>query len=143
MAIARILFIDDEEEFVQIVAERLRNRGVEVDSAHDGASGIALAEEHTYDAVLLDLAMPGMDGMETMRRLLEIDQALQVIILTGHGSVDAGVEAIKHGASDFIEKPADIDKLVDKLSDAQQRRLEMFEEDVSKKMSELMKKRGW
>ena len=143
MAIARILFIDDEEEFVQIVAERLRNRGVDVDSAHDGASGIELAQEHTYDAVLLDLAMPGMDGMETMRRLLEIDRALQIIILTGHGSVDAGVEAIKHGASDFIEKPADIDKLVDKLSDAQQRRLEMFEEDVSKKMSELMKKRGW
>jgi len=140
---ARVLLIDDEVEFVQVIAERLRNRGIEVDTAHDGSTGINQAKEHVYDAVLLDLAMPGMSGMETMEKLLEQDPKLQIIILTGHGSVSAGVEAIKHGATDFVEKPADIDTLVDKFSEAHQKRLEHFEEDISKKMSDLMKKRGW
>jgi DNA-binding NtrC family response regulator len=140
---ARVLLIDDETEFVEVIAERLRTRGIDVDTAFDGPTGIERAQEHNYDAILLDLAMPGMSGMETMSRLLEYDPRLQIIILTGHGSVNAGVEAMKHGATDFVEKPADIDTLVDKFSEAQQKRLEMFEEDISKKMSDLMKKRGW
>jgi FixJ family two-component response regulator len=87
--------------------------------------------------------MPGMDGLETMKHLLEYDAHLQVIILTGQGSVSAGVEAIKQGAVDFVEKPADIDTLVDKFSEAQQKRLSLFEEDISQKMSNLMRKKGW
>ena len=140
---ARILFIDDEEDFVKVVAERLRGRGIEVDTAFNGSDGLAKAREHNYDAVLLDLAMPGLDGIETMKGLLEQDPQQQVIILTGHGSVSAGVDAIKLGATDFVEKPADIDTLVDKFSEAHQRRLELFEEDVSRKMSDLMRKKGW
>lgn len=143
MVNARILFIDDEEDFVQVVAERLRNRGIDVDTAYSGPAGLTKVREHTYDAVLLDLAMPGMDGIETMKRLLERDPQMQIIILTGHGSVSAGVEAIKQGATDFVEKPADIDTLVDKLSEAHEKRLELFEADVSKKMSDLMRKKGW
>lgn len=139
----RVLLIDDEQDFAQIIAERLSRRGVEVELASNGPEGIAKAKERRFDAVLLDLAMPGMDGMETLRHLLELDPHVQVVILTGHGSVAAGVEAIKHGAADFVEKPADIDTLVGKLSDAQQRRLELFEDDVSKKMNDLMRKKGW
>ena len=140
---ARILFIDDEEDFVQVVSERLRGRGITVDAAYSGPEGLTKVKDHAYDAVLLDLAMPGMDGLETMKHLLEYDPHLQIIILTGHGSITAGVDAIKHGATDFVEKPADIDTLIDKVSDAHERRLEMFEEDVSKKMSDLMRKKGW
>lgn len=143
MSKARILFVDDEEEFVKVVADRLRNRDIEVDTAYNGPDGIARVKESSYDAVLLDLAMPGMDGIETMKNMLEHDSSLQIIILTGQGSVSAGVEAIKKGATDFVEKPADIDTLVDKFSEAQQKRLESFEEDVSKKMSDLMRKKGW
>jgi len=143
MAKARVLFIDDEEEFVKVVSERLRSRGIDVDTAYSGPDGIAKVTEHTYDAVLLDLAMPGMDGLETMKHLLEHDAHLQVIILTGQGSVSAGVEAIKHGAVDFVEKPADIDTLVDKFSEAQEKRLALFEDDISQKMSNLMRKKGW
>ncbi len=143
MSKARILFVDDEEEFVRVVAERLRNRDIEVDAVYNGPDGIAKVKEGNYDAVLLDLAMPGMDGLETMKHMLTYDSSLQIIILTGQGSVSAGVEAIKQGATDFVEKPADIDTLVDKFSDAQQKRLQSFEDDVSKKMSDLMRKKGW
>jgi len=143
MAKARVLFIDDEEDFVQIVAERLRARNIDVDVAHNGLDGIEEAKKRRYDAVLLDLSMPGMDGMETMARLLEYDASMQIIILTGQGSVSAGVEAIKKGATDFAEKPADIDSLVDKFADAAEKRLELFEEDISKKMDDLMRKKGW
>jgi DNA-binding NtrC family response regulator len=143
MANVRVLFIDDEEEFAAIVAERLRSRGILVDTANNGPDGIARIKQHSYDAVVLDLAMPGMDGMETMRLMLEHDPRLQVIILTGQGSVAAGVDAIKQGATDFLEKPADIDTLMGKLSEAQQKRLSMFEQDISQKMSDIMRKKGW
>jgi DNA-binding NtrC family response regulator len=143
MANVRVLFIDDEEDFATIVAERLRSRGILVDTANNGPDGIAQIKQHSYDAVVLDLAMPGMDGMETMRLMLEHDPRLQVIILTGQGSVAAGVDAIKQGATDFLEKPADIDTLMGKLSEAQQKRLSMFEQDISQKMSDIMRKKGW
>lgn len=143
MATARVLLIDDEEAFATVVAERLRARGPAIDIAFSGEEGIRLAAAHTYDAILLDLAMPGLDGLATMKLLLEHDRTLQIIILTGHGSIDAGVAAIKQGAVDFVEKPADIDELMSKLGDAQQKRLELFERDVSKKMDELLRKRGW
>ncbi len=143
MASTRILFIDDEEDFVSVVSDRLRSRGVNVDSAGTGAEGIELFRQHTYDAVLLDLSMPGMDGLETMTHLLQINPKVQIIILTGQGSVAAGVEAMKQGASDFVEKPADIGELVDKFSEAQSKRLEQFEADISNKMSDIMRKKGW
>jgi DNA-binding NtrC family response regulator len=143
MSKARILFVDDEKDFVEVVAERLRGREIDVDTAFSGPEGIEQVKAHEYDAILLDLAMPEMDGMETMKQMLAHDPKLQIIILTGEGSVSAGVEAMKHGATDFVEKPADIDTLVDKFSEAHQKRLETFEEDVSKKMSDLMRKKGW
>ncbi|MBD3332698.1 response regulator [candidate division GN15 bacterium] len=143
MSKARILFVDDEKDFVEVVAERLRGREIDVDTAFSGPEGIERVKAHEYDAILLDLAMPEMDGMETMKQMLAHDPKLQIIILTGEGSVSAGVEAMKHGATDFVEKPADIDTLVDKFSEAHQKRLETFEEDVSKKMSDLMRKKGW
>lgn len=143
MATARVLLVDDEEAFATVVADRLRARGIDVDLAFDGESGIEKAAARRYDAILLDLAMPGLDGLATMQRLLAQDRTLQIIILTGHGSIDAGVAAIKQGAVDFVEKPADIDELMSKLGDAQQKRLELFEQDVSKKMDDLLRKRGW
>lgn len=143
MASAKVLLIDDETDFVEVVAERLRTRGVDVDTAFNGPDGIAAAAKNTYDAVLLDLAMPGMDGMETMRRLREQNPNLQIIILTGQGSVAAGVEAIKQGATDFVEKPADIDTLMGKFNDAQANRLAQFEDDVARKMDEMMRRKSW
>jgi FixJ family two-component response regulator len=89
------------------------------------------------------MAMPDMDGLETMKHLLAYDKNLQVIILTGHGSVKIGVEAVKAGAADFLEKPADIEALAGKITEAQQKRVALFEEDLEQKMSDIMRKKGW
>jgi DNA-binding NtrC family response regulator len=143
MAAATILIVDDEVEFSEVVAERLRGRGFDVDTAENGPEALEKVKGKSYDAVVLDLAMPEMDGIETLTRLLEIDKNLQVIMLTGRATVQKGVEAIKLGAVDFLEKPADITALIGKVTEAQEKRMAMFESDLEKKMSNLMKKKGW
>jgi len=143
MAAADILIVDDEVEFSNVVAERLKNRDFAVDTAQNGPEGIDMVRKKSYDAVILDLAMPEMDGIETLKRLLEIDKSLQVILLTGHATVQKGIEAMKLGAVDFLEKPADIGTLVGKVAEAQQKRVEAFQENLEKKMSDIMKKKGW
>lgn len=143
MATATVLVVDDEVDLANVIAERMRSRGYEVDTANNGTEGIERIKEKQYDAVLLDLKMPGLDGMETMNRMLEHDARLQIIILTGYGSVQKGVEAVKQGAVDFIEKPADIEALTDKVDEAHERRVAFFEEYVEKKISDLIKRRGW
>jgi DNA-binding NtrC family response regulator len=143
MAAATILIVDDEVEFSEVVAERLRGRGFDVDTAENGPEALEKVKGKSYDAVVLDLAMPEMDGIKTLTRLLEIDKNLQVIMLTGRATVQKGVEAIKLGAVDFLEKPADITALIGKVTEAQEKRMAMFESDLEKKMSNLMKKKGW
>jgi len=143
MAAATVLIVDDEVDFSGVIAERLRGRGFDVDTAESGAEAMQKVKGKSYDAVVLDLAMPDMDGIETLTRLLEIDKHLQVIMLTGRATVQKGVEAIKLGAADFLEKPADITDLVGKVAAAQEKRMAIFQSDLEKKMSNLMKKKGW
>jgi DNA-binding NtrC family response regulator len=143
VATASVLVVDDEVEFAQIIAERLRARGFDVDVAHDGAGGIEKVQARRYDAVVLDLAMPGMDGMVALKQMLEHDPGAQIIILTGQGSVAKGVEAVKLGAIDFLEKPADIETISGRVSEAATKRFEDFERGLEDKMSDIMKKKGW
>ncbi len=143
MAAATILIVDDEVDFSGVIAERLRGRGFDVDTAETGMDALEKVKAKSYDAVVLDLAMPEMDGIETLSRLLEIDKNLQVIMLTGRATVQKGVEAIKLGAVDFLEKPADITALIGKVTAAQEKRMAIFQTDLEKKMSNLMKKKGW
>ena len=143
MANAKVLIVDDETEFSAVIAERLQARGFAVDTAESGPDGIAKIKETAYDAIILDLAMPGMDGIETLQEMLKIDQTLQIILLTGHATLQKGIEAVKLGAGDFLEKPADIDALVGKVNEAQQKRIASFQENLEKKMSDIMKKKGW
>ena len=143
MATATVLIVDDETDFSTVIAERLRTRGFETDTADSGPAGIQKIQEKAYDAIVMDLAMPGMDGIETMKRMLAIDANLQIIILTGQGSIRKGVQAVKEGAVDFLEKPADIDALTGKITEAQTKKMALFQEDLEKKMSDLMRKKGW
>jgi DNA-binding NtrC family response regulator len=143
MASATILIVDDEVDFSEVIAERLRGRGFEVDTAESGKEALKEVKKKSYDAVVLDLAMPEMDGIETLKLLLEIDKNLQVIMLTGQATVQKGVEAIKLGATDFLEKPADITTLIGKVTAAQEKRMAIFQSDLEKKMASLMKKKGW
>ena len=143
MAAASVLIVDDEVEFAGVIADRMKSRGYAVDTAANGAEGLEKVKSKNYDAVLLDLAMPEMDGIETMKLMLEYDSTLQIIILTGYGSVQKGVEAVKMGAVDFLEKPADIDALTGMVDEARKKRIELFDEDLEKKMSDIMRKKGW
>ena len=143
MAIANVLIVDDEVEFSGVIAERMRNRDLSVDTADSGMRAIEMVQKKSYDAVILDLAMPEMDGIQTLKRLLELDHNLQIIMLTGQATIQQGVEAVKLGAADFIEKPADLDTLMIKVDEAHRKRMLLFEKDLDGKMSAIMKKKGW
>ncbi len=143
MAAARVLLVDDEEEFTKALAERMEARGLQVDTAGGGSEALERTRQHTYDAVVLDLFMPEMDGLETLKKLLDQNGALQVIMLTGHGSIEQGVKAVKLGAVDFLEKPADIGTLMKKIEEAQTTTLQLFEQNLDRKISDIVKKKGW
>jgi DNA-binding response OmpR family regulator len=112
---SKILLIDDEEEFISTLAERLELRGYLCQTAGDGESGIQMIKDETFDIAILDLMMPGLNGLNTLKQIKEINHALPVILLTGHGSTKDGMEGMRIGAFDFLIKPLDIYALIDKI----------------------------
>ncbi len=106
-----ILIIDDEKAILKSVGDILADEGYEVSTAESGAEGLKFVKDTLPDLVLLDVWMPGMDGLETLGRLREVSAALPVIVMSGHGTIDTAVKAVKLGAYDFIEKPLSLDKL--------------------------------
>jgi CheY-like chemotaxis protein len=115
----RVLLVDDEDRFVLNLAKLLRGRGFEVSTAFDGASGVAAVEKNEgVDVVLLDVKMPGMDGIETLKRIKEISPETEVLMLTGHANVETGIAAMREGALDYLMKPCDIEDLVAKIGEA-------------------------
>jgi DNA-binding NtrC family response regulator len=109
----KVVLVDDEELFRETLAKLLRRRGLEVETAADGEAGVELVRATTPDVVVLDLRMPGIDGIETLRRIREQRPDTRVVMLTGHGSVEAGVEALRAEAFDFLLKPVSPDQLVE------------------------------
>lgn len=143
MSETTVLLVDDEEDFVAVLSERLAHRGLAVDAATSGEEALERARAKGYDAVLLDMAMPGLDGVETLKRLRSINADLQVVILTGQATLAQGVEAMKAGALDLVEKPADLDELVGLIDDAARRRTTLDDERVKRRIEEITRKRGW
>jgi DNA-binding NtrC family response regulator len=139
----RVLLVDDETDFVEALAERLEARGYRADTAPTGLSAIVKAEETRYDAIVLDMAMPGMDGIETLERLLELNPDLQVILLTGRATLEQAATAIKLGALDLLEKPAEIEILVRKIEAAAERRGSLEDRRVQKRVADIIRKKGW
>jgi DNA-binding NtrC family response regulator len=139
----RVLIVDDEADFVEMLSMRMSNRGLIVDSALSGPEALQLIDKNEYDAVVLDLAMPKMDGLETLKRMLSVNPNLQVILLTGHATVDKGVEAIKSGAFEFLEKPVKIDALLNRVEEARARRAALSETKIEDMIDEIVKRRGW
>jgi len=139
----RVLLVDDEEDFVAHLAKRLRKRGLEVETSASGEQALDKVGSAQFDVIVLDLAMPGLDGIETLRRLKEIDPEVQVILLTGHASVPDGVEAMKLGALDFVEKPAEFPELLDKIKEAGARHAVLVEKRRNSDVDDLLRKRGW
>lgn len=115
---SKILMVDDEKAFTDNMAGLLTARGYRVHSVYDGKSAIEALEKERFDVVVLDLKMPGMDGITTLKELKKMDLFTETLILTGHGSMDTAVEAIKLGAYDYLTKPCGIDELVLKIEGA-------------------------
>jgi DNA-binding NtrC family response regulator len=109
----KVLLVDDEEDFVRTMAERMGMRDLGSDVALDGEQALAMLEDEIPDVMVLDLRMPGIDGMEVLRRVRKLYPTIQVIIMTGHGSDEEEKEARRLGAFDYLEKPVDINDLMD------------------------------
>jgi DNA-binding NtrC family response regulator len=139
----RILLVDDEKDFIETLSERMEVRGMAVVTADNGYDAIEKTKKESFDAVILDLQMPGLNGIETLRRLLEIDPNLQVIMLTGHATVQKGVEAVKLGAADFLEKPAELSVLIDRIKEAKVKRMVLVEKENEEKIRAILKSKGW
>ena len=114
----RILIVDDERSIRDMLRLTLEYEGYAVDDAENGAAALRIIQTAMPDAVLLDVKMSGLDGIETLERIKELEPALPVVILTGHGSFETAVEATKKGAFDFLAKPPDRDKILITLRNA-------------------------
>jgi DNA-binding NtrC family response regulator len=119
----RLLVVDDEEDFRTTLANRLKKRKLVVYDAADGYQALEIVQAHPVDVAVVDVKMPGMDGLETLKKMREVNPVLEVIMLTGHASVESGIEGMKLGAFDYLMKPCDIDELVLKIEDAYQQKL--------------------
>jgi DNA-binding response OmpR family regulator len=120
----KVLLVDDEEEFVKALAERLKMRDLRSDTVLDGEEALSFVEDQEPDVMVLDLKMPGIDGMEVLRQVRKVYPNIQVIILTGHGTEKHEEEAKRLGAFDYLEKPVNLDVLVKKMKAAYRRKLE-------------------
>ena len=113
-----ILLVDDESSILQSLEGILSDEGFEVMCAGGGTEALGMIEEEVPDLVLLDIWMPGMDGIETLVKIKETSPTLQVIMMSGHGSIETAVRATKLGAYDFIEKPLSLEKLLLSVNNA-------------------------
>jgi len=114
----RVLLVDDEPEFLETLVKRLKKRKLEVYSAQSGMAALKTLEQTPVDVVVLDVKMPDMDGIETLREIKLLRPSVEVIMLTGHANVEVAIQGMELGAFDYLMKPMDIDELLYKLQDA-------------------------
>jgi len=119
----KLLIVDDEMKFLDSIAKRLEMRGFDVTKASRGEEALEAAEAGGFDLALLDLKMPGMDGTEVLRTLKDEHKYIEVIMLTGHGSINSAVECTKLGAFSYLSKPYELENLLEVLRDAYEARL--------------------
>lgn len=139
----KVLAVDDDQDFLDAFAERMEVKGLSVTKATSGIEALDKAEKQAYDAVILDIAMPQMDGLETLKRLRQINPDLQVILLTGQATIGKSVEAIKLGAMDFLEKPAEIDAVMERVKSAKFTRMLLVEKRTEERVKKILTGKGW
>jgi len=133
-----ILLVDDEEVFTSNMSKLLTSRGYRVSAANDGDSAIRALQEDRYDVVVLDLKMPGMDGITTLKEIQRLGLFTETLILTGHGSIDTALEALKLGAYDYLTKPCEIDDLVEKIEGAWRKKDNAEQRDMQEKIQKVV-----
>jgi DNA-binding NtrC family response regulator len=126
----RLLIVDDEKRFVETLSKRLTARGLYVEGANSGQEALSILQSRPFDVILLDVRMPGMDGLTTLREVKKIQPVAQVIMLSGNASINAAVEGMRLGAMDYLLKPADIEDVLARIEEAfEKKRLQ--EENLS------------
>ena len=139
----KVLLVDDEEQFLDALSQRLEARGLKVDAVTSGEAALNQVEDRNFDAIIVDLAMPGIDGIETLKRIKEKRPDLEIIILTGHATVKSGIEAMKLGADDFLEKPVDLNELLEKIGEAKNKRMLVVEKGRQEEVKKILKSKTW
>jgi len=139
----KILLIDDEEDFLAVMSDRMKARNMQVSTASSAKEGLEKAAAGNFDAVILDVMMPEMNGIDALKILKEKNPDLEVILLTGHATIKQGIEAMKLGALDLLEKPADINALTEKIHVAQAKKMLIVEKKNEAMIKKIMATKGW
>jgi DNA-binding NtrC family response regulator len=138
----KVLLVDDEKEFLEIMSERMAARGMEVTTAESAGQALSLIGKQSFDAIIMDFQMPEMDGMEALKAIKDKKPELQIILLTGYATVEKTVEAMKIGAMDFLEKPADIEALTKKIKKAKAEKMLIVEKQTEEKIRDILQRHG-
>ena len=134
-----LLIVDDEVHFLESISKSLEARDFKVVAVDRGEKAIEAARKNSIDVALVDLKMPGINGEETLKALKAEHKWMEVIILTGHGTIDSAVECTKSGAFSFLQKPCNLDDLLEALKDAYKKKVMNRKKIEEKKMDELLK----
>ena len=140
-----VLVVDDEVQFVETLVKRLAKRDVRVDAAYSGQEALeklAASGPTKTDVVILDVKMPGLDGLETLARIKEEHPLVEVIMLTGHATVESAIEGMKRGAYDYLMKPCEIDVLMEKVVAATDKKREHEEKILEARATLISLRRG-
>ncbi len=127
MEAMKIMLVDDEERFLSTTQKLLTRKGIEVVTAPGGAEALEMLRKKHVHVVILDVKMPGMDGNETLKAIKIEFPLVEVIMLTGHATVESAIDGLKNGATDYLMKPTEIDDLLAKAREAFQKRMRMEE----------------
>ncbi len=133
----RVLLIDDEETLLEYMSKRLLKKGFTVKCSFSGEEALEAAKKEHFDVAVVDLKMPGMDGVETQKRLHKIQPFLQCIVLTGHGSIDSALESGQQDAFRYLLKPIDYDNLVTSIKEAHEKKVNIVNEKFQEEVEEL------
>ena len=132
-----LLLIEDHPDIAAMVCDYFEERGYIIDYAADGVTGLHLAVSNDFDAIILDLMLPGMDGIETLTTIKAKHPLVEVIMLTGHATVESAIEGMKLGAFDYLMKPCDLDVLVEKVDEAAKKKREQDEKIIAARMNAI------
>jgi len=143
MTIATILLVDDERPFVETMSKRLKKRDMQVIPAYNGDEALdSLIEAADIEVVILDVKMPGMDGIEVLRIIKQRHPLVEVIMLTGHATVETGIEGMKLGAFDYLMKPCDMEDLILKVKEAASKKRQHEEKIVNARIREITSRKA-
>ncbi len=134
----KLLFVDDEKAFLDTLLKRLEKRDFNADAVYDGQSALTyLAENTNTDVIVLDVKMPGMDGLETLQAIKNQNPLVEVIMLTGHATVENAIEGMKRGAFDYLMKPCHLEELIDKIEQAADKKFQHEQKIMQARVKEI------